>query len=95
MEPASSKEPSRYPKTSSAYLPGSAYFAAGGGGMCHSIWGDCQAAGFTNISGSDDSDKCSQFWITPPGGTRTQLSPPGTAPKREYDLNSQIQIVAG
>jgi hypothetical protein len=51
------------------------------------------AAGFTNVIGPSNSENATEFWITPIGGSRTQISPPGTTPKLRYDLGSEIALV--
>jgi hypothetical protein len=81
------------PKAAPGYLPTSAYFASGAGGACSLIDRDCNNAGFWNVTGPTDSQKATELWITPPGGRKTQLSPPGTAPHEAYDLDSLITLV--
>ena len=74
-------------------LPGCAYFAAGQGQGCDAIRSALGIAGFTSISGPSDSQKTSEFFITPTGGKKTQISPPGTTPRISYDLESAILLV--
>ena len=81
------------PEATTAYLPSSAYFNTGGGPACDALRRALTSAGFTTVTGPTDGTKCGEFWITPPGGARTELSPPGTAPRQQYDIESVIQLV--
>jgi hypothetical protein len=81
------------PQTASAFLPSAAYFSAGAGPACDALRRQLTAAGFIDVTGPSDGQRASEFWITPTGGTRTEISPPGTMPKKAYDLDSLITLV--
>jgi len=79
----------------SKLLPQSAYFAQGAGPACDQLRRDLANDGFTKVMGPSDSRQAGELWITPPGSTRVQISPPGTVPKKPYDIESEIVLVGG
>jgi hypothetical protein len=85
--------PSKPEPSATGYLPTSAYFAAGAGPACNTLRSNLTGSGFTNVTCPSDSEKAAEFYITPPGGTKTKISPPGTTPKQAYDLTSAIQVI--
>jgi len=74
-------------------LPDSAYFSQGAGLPCDRIRRDLGSAGFTQVTGPSDSRQATELWITPIGGPRVQISPPGSVPKKPYDIESEIVLV--
>ena len=88
-----SSSPKPAAQQATAYLPNSAYFADGQGPPCNTLRSDISGKGFTKINGPTDSQKCTILSITPPGGARIQISPPGTTPRVPYDLESTITLV--
>jgi hypothetical protein len=81
------------PPNDHAFLPNSAYFDSGNGPDCDALRTALTDCGFLRVVGPRDPAPCSAFLITPPGGRETQLSPPGTAARQEYDLTSLITIM--
>ena len=74
-------------------LPRSCFFSVAGP-HCNTLWDELDDAGFSNVTGAEGPDPAGQVWITPPGGQKTQISPPGNNPDQAYDLTSEIQLVA-
>jgi hypothetical protein len=81
------------PPNDKAFLPNSAYFDSGNEPDSDALRVALSDCGFRRVVGPMDAGPCAAFIIMPPGEGETQLSPPGTAMRQEYDLSSQIMIM--
>ena len=74
-------------------LPRSCFFSSAGPN-CNNLWDLLDDAGFGNVQGSNEAAPTGQLWLTPPGGQKTLISPPGRNPDQTYDVTSQIELGA-
>ena len=76
-----------------ARLPELAFFAQGQGPPGDQLREALAEAGFEDVLGG--GDKIFVLSVTPPGGAKEQISPPGNDPKREFDVASVITLLGG